>query len=255
MYRGILASVCILMLSSCSVKEFRGDCPCFLNLNVDDIVSAGEFRESLVSVASGSMVQHENIQLARYEGVGYELKVPRRMVHASLAAGIQKAARRNDTLIYSKNVEMDVLFAWNADLVCDDDMKYARPVLHKQYCNLILDILGSDEDYDLALRAGCNAVALLGLKPLAGEYSVPLRKKGLKRYEVRVPRQRDSWVLLDFICAGDVSVFDVGAGLAACGYDWSKADLDDAVVTVDMVQAKMSVSIKDWESEKLEINI
>lgn len=264
MAKAILSSLCVFLLCACSVKEFRGECPCYLNMDFDEIISSGEFRESLVCVESGELFSSENIRLALFESVGYEIRVPRRMVHACVAAGIQKGSRHGDTLSYASNVEMDALYAWNADLECNDDMMYVRPELHKQYCNLILDIVGEDSDYDLVLSAGCNALSFFGLRPIPGEYSAVVKRNGSGRHSIRVPRQKDSWVRLDFVISGggrfpakgeSVSSFDVGAGMAASGYDWTKEDLDDAVVTVDLVQATVSVRIVDWESENLEFNI
>ena len=265
-FRDAAMAACLLVCS-CSIKEDRTPCPCYLVLDLDPLIEAGDYRESLVSVSSDMLISQEKIELAPYEDIGYEVKVPRRTIRMSVAAGVQSASWHGDTLRCEENAEADALYAWSHAQVCDDDMVYLSPKLHKQYCLVGFNILGYDDgeyEYALRLRADCNALRLYDLKPVEGNYSATVRLSNSGSYSVRVPRQADNRLRLDILMPdrrgvyGDddlVSTFDIGAEMAALGYDWTKEDLDDVVVTVDMVQANISVEIHEWNRSDIVVEL
>ena len=45
-----------------------------------------------------------------------------------------------------------------------------------------------------------------------------------------------------------VTIVNVGKVLSQTGYDWTKSDLDDIYVTLDVVNFSFSVTVAPWEN-------
>ena len=86
-----------------------------------------------------------------------------------------------------------------------------------------------------------------------------MRKNNTSSYSVRIPRQKQSDIKLDFFEKdgedGPVGGIDLGNEMDRKGYDWTKESLDDIYIILDFVRMDFSLKIVEWNPYKLEIEI
>ena len=258
---------------SCSVKEERAGCPCYLVLDVDGIIAQGEYSEALVTVESaGGMVSQEKIRLRDYADGGYVVKVPRRKAFASVVCGTRNGSWHTDTLLVVENAEADPIRAFALARDCTGlDETTAEVRLHKQYCNVNFTVVGYEPGrtypYRLELLADCNALRLFDLGPVDGSYTAEVSESHSGIFSVRVPRQKqDAGLRLSFYGNDPEAApldtqellfsLDLAAMMKARGYDWTKEDLDDIYITVDFASASFELSVLPWdETGRMDLEI
>lgn len=248
----VAALLAASLLTSCSIKEDRSPCPCFLNIELDGMCLAGS-PLGVVSVRSESFDSIEEIDMDSYAVSGYEIAVPRKKVQASVVAGLPDGALFDRDVARFGSSESGAVWAWRQTAVCDGDDVTLRAEPHKQFCNVNLIMTGQVPDvgyrYDMVLRACCNAIDVHDFSPVEGEYAVPVTRHTGIVYSVRVPRQDSNVLTLDFYDSSEkiVHVIDLGKEMSFKGYDWRKEDLDDVYVTIDFTLMTTDVIIVEWD--------
>lgn len=255
-----------LIALSCSVKEDRSPCPCYLNLNIDQAVNDPDYEEGLVTVMTHeNMICQERVRLSDYEGAGYDVVVPRKLINAMVAVGHEDLWWKSDTLSAATNLEWGpVRLAGESDL-CDADDKRFVMQFHKEYCRMNFILVGVvDVDsypFDIRIRANCNALRLRDRKPVRGRYTAYAVPSNTAMYSVLVPRQEDSEMLVDLLLHKEsheytvddyVATIEVGSIMARQGYNWDKIDLDDIYVNIDVLKATCSIGIVPWDEITVE---
>ena len=250
----IAAAVLALLAASC-VKEERTDCPCFLTLDLDKVISDSDYSEAVATLGpcTDRTIDQKRIALMDYEGVGYEKKVPKETVRISVVCGFKNGNFRDDCYLVPENQQSDPIMAFAESRRCSRERESAEVELHKQYCRIKFKFLGIGEDeeipYDLRIRADCNGIGLYDLQPIEGAYTATALKSNSGELTMILPRQKSGAVALDLVDAGGdvVHVMDVGARMDLLGYDWTKADLDDVSIEIDFCSATMNVGILPWD--------
>lgn len=256
----IISFLCLLLISACSVKEQRGGCPVYVNINFDKVIESGSYTNSFVNVGAVGEVFSEDVDIRQYEAVGLDVPAPRGIIYMSAAFGHESFSCNGDSLVVKEGAEISPLFLWADKVLCHDDLYYAEADPRKQYCKMNIVVVGlnpgEDFEYALRLKADCNAISLYGADALEGNYTVIAKNKNASGYEVLVPRQRENNIVLELLeDEVSVSLVDVGKELEANGYDWNKTDLDDVIVVVDFSRMRASVEIIEWNQSKIEITI
>lgn len=258
----ILLSVTAVFLSfSCSVKENRSDCPCYVNVNIDDYLKSG-FDRALLSFSSGGLIDREEVDLSPFEGVGYEQAMPRRLGRVAVASGLSKTIVKSDTLLTPYGIETDPLWLFCEEFLCTDDEYRIESVARKQYCRLVIGVKGLASggayDYSFVVKGNCNAIDMYSATAIEGKYCAEAIRNETGIFSVRIPRQKKSELLLEVIdkktlsSSGEYSVkftVDLGAIFTASGYNWERKDLLDAEVSIDYANAQVSFRIEDWKSD------
>lgn len=256
----------LLGAASCSVKEDRSPCPCYINLNVDQVVQNPDYTEGLVTVMTAdAIIEQKRIRLADYEGKGYDVVVPRRTIHAMTAVGHEDLWWKTDTLYAATNLEWGPVMLAHETVVCDDDDKLLTMDFHKEYCRINFVLVGvvdlEDYPFDIRVRANCNALRMRDGKPIRGRYTAYANPSNTAMYSVLVPRQEDHEMIVDLLWHSDthdytvndyVVTLEVGKQMQKTGYNWEKDDLDDVYVTIDVVKATVGISIRPWDSDQIE---
>lgn len=264
-YRIIAGTVgAALLMSSCSIKEDRTLCPCRLSTDFDEIISDGEYASALVSVYSalGRRIYREEINIRDYEGTGLEVAVPREAVNVTAVFGDADERSRFDGITAAEGVEVDPIFAWKTDVLCEGETMRLKASVHKQFCRLFVSIEAGDaasgnDPWDIRLTALTRGVDLVTLKPAGGEYRVAVRHNPASgTYNVRVPRQGDYDMVLE-LYEGDaeLTAIDVGSYMWQCGYDWGKEDLDDVYVTINRSEMSVDMKLVPWDGKLIEVVI
>lgn len=251
--------------ASCSIKEDRRVCPCYLSLDISEAAMKGEHARALVTLVSGSLLSQESLLTQDYLEADYEVTVPRREVSASCVIGHDDLWWRSDTLMPPSGLEWGPVLLARSTEDCDDDLRHVKMSFHKEYCKVSFLLVGvSDPEaypFDIRLRANSNALRMRDRRPLDGRYTVFARPSNTALFTVLMPRQAENEVAVDLLWHSEehryalddlVTSIDLGRELAAQRYDWEKDDLDDIYVTIDVVRASASISIREWEHTDIE---
>lgn len=216
----------MLFLSSCSIKEDRDGCPCWMTVDLSDVAESRwkspevqsniEHRDVTKLLKSRSNVA-ENILLrlrgnSDEDAINYEYQVteevkvssgaleyevPRGAVGVSaVALGREipgQAGYDGDEIRIPVGEQMDSLYGFFKmyhtrceSVLCDVD-------LHKEFCTVSFTLgeEGYSSPYDIEVWGNVAGVSAWDLMPVKGEFRyAPVQKNGA--HQVRVPRQVDN---------------------------------------------------------------
>ena len=272
----------MLFLSSCSIKEDRDGCPCWMTVDLSDVAESRwkspevqsniEHRDVTKSLKSRSNVA-ENI-LLRLRGnfdedaINYEYQVteevkvssgvleyevPRGAVGVSaVALGREipgQAGYDGDEIRIPVGEQMDSLYGFfkmyhtrYESVLCDVD-------LHKEFCTVSFTLgeEGYSSPYDIEVWGNVAGVSAWDLMPVKGEFRyAPVQKNGV--HQVRVPRQVDN--SLELVMLEDSEIVDrlpLGEYIARSGYDWAAEDLADVSVALDLEMQQVMITVSGWD--------
>lgn len=223
---GILGLVALV---SCSVKEERGDCPCYLTVDAERTVSVdGWFGTRSLFNVNGGFVDRQ---------------VPR---------GIVDIVASHGRFSVPEGQQMDSLFARRIPVDTDGESAYARVTLCKNFATIELDFKDEDDgrtDYDLLATGTISGVDARSLNPVEGPFSfIPEPKTDGRGYAFRVPRQKDETLKLLLSKDGNtVETIDLGHLIAKTGFDWKAESLGDIAILCDLPAHTFTITVKEWE--------
>ena len=223
---GILGLVALV---SCSVKEDRGDCPCYLTVDAERVVSVdGWFGTKSLFNVNGGFVDRQ---------------VPR---------GVVDIVASHGRFSVPEGQQMDSLFARRIPVNTDGESAYARVTLCKNFATIELDFKDEDDgrtDYDLLATGTISGVDARSLNPEEGSFSfVPEPNTDGRGYAFRVPRQKDETLKLLLSKDGNiVETIDLGHLIAKTGFDWKAESLGDIAILCDLPAHTFTITVKEWE--------
>ena len=258
-------AVALLVLCSCSVKEDRSLCPCYVDLIVDEFVRDG-FSSGTVAFSSDGFDSRDDIILADYVPDGYSVAVPRREVKAACVCGLDKSHVSGNSIYIPAGEASDPIMSYRELFLPQGDEHRLYAVPHKQYCRVdfLLENPMEEYPYIFRVRGDCSGLDIFDLQPVRGSFSTLVYPNTLGEYRTLLLRQSsDSSLFLDVLLpAGDseadwelqytVSLSDA---LAAVYYDWTKEDLDDVSLRIDYARAEVTVEISEWEGSENDKNV
>lgn len=259
----------MLLLSSCSVKEDRSGCPCWMTVEMPEQVGH-----------DGGQVDNDDCVVLRLRGnsdedeVGYsyqvteavkpdvgalEYEVPRGSVGVSAVAlgneipgqagydGI--AGYDGDKIRIPVGEQMDSLYGFFRRFYTKCESVLCDVELHKEFCTVSFT-LGDDgyiSPYDLEIWGNVAGVSAWDLMPLEGDFRfAPSPEDGV--YRVRVPRQSDA--SLELVMLEDSEIVDrlpLGEYITRSGYDWAGEDLADVHIALDMEKQQVMITVIGWD--------
>jgi hypothetical protein len=230
MRRRILMGILgLVALVSCSVKEDRGDCPCYLTVDAERTVNVdGWFGTRSLFNVNGGFVDRQ---------------VPR---------GIVDIVASHGRFSVPEGQQMDSLFARRIPVDTDGESAYARVTLCKNFATIELDFKDEDDgrtDYDLLATGTISGVDARSLNPEEGSFSfVPEPNTDGRGYAFRVPRQKDETLKVLLSKDGNtVETIDLGHLIAKTGFDWKAESLGDIAILCDLPAHTFTITVKDWE--------
>ena len=223
---GILGLVALV---SCSIKEDRSDCPCYLTVDAERAVSVdGWFgTRSLFNVIGGFV----------------DRQVPR---------GIVDIVASHGRFSVPEGQQMDSLFARRIPVDTDGESAFARVTLCKNFATIELDFKDEDDGrtvYDLLATGTVSGADARTLEPVKGPFScVPEPVTDGRGYAFRVPRQKDESLRLELSNNGSpVETIDLGYLIAKTGFDWKAESLGDIAILCDLPAHTFTITVKDWD--------
>ena len=276
----VMWMVGMLFLSSCSIKEDRDGCPCWMTVEMPgqaghDGDKVGQDGRSPVGAGDDGCVvlrlrgnsdedavdyEYQVTEAVRVDVGALEYKVPRGSVGVSAVAfgneipgragyDGKSAGYDGDEIRVPVGEQMDSLYGFFKmyhtrceSVLCDVE-------LHKEFCTVSFT-LGEDgytSPYHIEVWGNVAGVSAWDLMPVQGEFRyAPTQKNGV--YQVRVPRQVDN--SLELVMLEDYEIVDrlpLGEYIVRSGYDWTAEDLADVNVALDLEMQQVMITVSDWD--------
>lgn len=250
----ILSAIALaaVMISGCSIKADRSECPCMMNVrviggceqSVDLFCRTGE------KTVTGHYVIEDNGSKECFE-------VARGMSSFLAMSGMRSCQVEGRYLRVPFGSEMDEMYCFREDIDTDCESVDMDAILHRQYAFLFISVNGSDsEDYPYYLKLSGNVCGfdLDSLEPLEGPFSVLTRPFLGTWCRICVPRQKDDSMTIMFYDksmtksdALPVEELPIGKYISSEGYDWTDEDLSDIYVKIDYVKSTIEITLVPWE--------
>ena len=218
----VMWMVGMLLLSSCSVKEDRSGCPCWMTIDLSKVAESRrespemqrstEYQMVTKSPESRSNVAEDIVLRLRgnseedevdysYQvmetvkaGAGaLEYEVPRGSVGVSVIEIPGQAGYDEDEIRVPVGEQMDSLYGFFRMFYTRCESVLCDVELHKEFCTVSFT-LGKDgytSPYDIEVWGNVAGVSAWDLMPVKGDFRyAPVQENGV--YRVRVPRQVDN---------------------------------------------------------------
>jgi hypothetical protein len=255
----IILAAALLAAASCSIKEDRQPCPCWLRMDFGRCPP----QSVTVSAWNGSELFSERIAVQDYSAEGsYEKTVAKGYVNTSVTSGERKMVRSGSVLKIPVGCDADSLWAHAGRVDCSEESATDTVILHKQFARVFVSVkMHQDKGYPYTLTA-CSDVAgmdLRDLSPVEGEFRHDLKigEEGICMF--CIPRQKEDGGELRIVIHEQgraVEAIPLAAWIEGMGYSWIKKDLDDIYIGVDYARAEVSIAVQGWaegHSFKVEI--
>ena len=272
----------MLFLSSCSIKEDRDGCPCWMTVDLSDVAesrwkspevqSCTEYQEITKSPESRQHIAESVLLRLRgnsdEDEVDYsyqvteevraagalEYEVPRGSVGVSVIEMPDQVGHDGivgydgDVIRIPVGEQMDSLYGYFRMFYTRCESVLCDVELHKEFCTVSFT-LGEDgytSPYDIEVWGNVAGVSAWDLMPVLGEFRyAPMQKNGV--YQVRVPRQVDNSLELVMLEIPD-----------QVGYDGERAGDDGERAVVDRLPLGEYIARSgyDWTAEDLaDVNV
>lgn len=238
--------VLLPILVSCSVKEDRDECPCWLQI---DLSTCSHFadRISLKGWTTSSPVFGVQVLSDDFSS-NHEEAVPRTMVSYCASSGLDDNHSSGMSVLIPEGGQSDRLYAYRADIQAYGETVYDKVSLHKQYAAVAVKIGDDDSGYTVKVKSRWNGLDLIFLKPMPGSFEFIPEKNEEKVWYFRLPRQGDDTLVMEITDAsGYTYPYELGNLIRESGFDWSAEDLDDIMIGVDYHTGQMTIEVIPWE--------
>ena len=262
----------MLLLSSCSIKEDRSGCPCWMKIEMPDQVGhdnvlvlrlRGNSDEDAVDY------EYQMTEAVRTDAGTLEYEVPRGSVGVSAVDfGDEipgRAGYDGNEIRIPVGEQMDSLYGFFKMYHTRCESVKCDVELHKEFCTVSVTLgdEGYVSPYDIEVWGNVAGVSAWDLMPLDGDFRyAPVPEDGV--YRVRVPRQVDNSLELVMLEIPDQVGYDgekhgydgerivvdrlpLGEYIARSGYDWAAEDLADVSVALDMEKQQVMITVSDWD--------
>ena len=228
----------LLILSACSVKADRMECPCYLTAAFDRAFSG---RITLSGWQNASCVFSEK---AIEPNAGGTFVCP-------ITRGVYEFCAGVGYNVISPGDQSDSLYLWSSEGPVDatgEDV-YLPLSLDKQFATLSLDMVRPCE---ISVRGRVCGVDMFTMCPLGGDFHCePSSGDGI-HYVLRLPRQLPApegyeplelWMLEED--GAPVSI-PLGWMIEQSGYNWLARSLSDLEIRVDYIAREVTIQVQEW---------
>ena len=246
--KAALAALAFAAAQSCSVKEDRASCPCWLQVRFTDPDATGT---ALLLGWDEAAVFREEVRMeecrpywTRPVGKGY--------LTLSACRGIRLSDVDGHRMSVPPGEEPDSLYAFSCPVDATGETAEVSVTFRKQFATVYLDILktaGELQDYRFSVDGNTCGIDLTGLTPVPGPFHCePAVRDGGSIVRFRIPRQADDSLSLSIRYGeAEPSDFRLGEIIRGMGYSWTADDLQDIYVSIDLTRGEVRAVIGDWE--------
>ena len=244
MYKCLFIISVTMLLMSCSIKENRDGCPCWMTVEMPDRVGHDE---SVVLRLRGNSDEDamdyafKMAETLNTEVGTLEYEVPR----GSVGVSVVNSAR----LVVPVGEQMDSLYGFFKPYHTRCESVKCDVELHKEFCTVSFTLVDEhyESPYDIEVRGNISGVSPWDLVPVSGAFKyAPVAEEGV--YRVRIPRQVDASLEMVMLSNQEiVNRLPLGEYIIRSGYDWSAKDLSDVSVALDLKKQQVMVTVSGWD--------
>jgi len=241
------------ILCSCSVKEERGECPCYLEVDISKTLDAGYIPFISWNTGMKIKVYSDSTCLngidVHYQDAEEEQLIPVKKSEVSVACilGAEKSILKGHRLILPEGNQADPLYISSDFSDCTGESSTVQAHFFKQYSNVYVTGL-KDVELSMTVTGNSSGIDLLTRQATEGSFSYRLEKEESGDCSFRLPRMADDKVMIMLYDSENVlkNVIPLGKVMTSCGYDWNADWLADISVNIDSVTALITVTISGW---------
>lgn len=251
---GLACVLAMMLVASCSIKEDRTGCPCYLVLDVDAFVDGGFCHGGAVALKGQGIDLAGPLDIVACRGCGYVKAVPRVSMSVACAAGISGCVLEGSSVLLPAGVQADPLMSFTCSILPDADEYVVVAEPHKQYCRVHMTVEQAEEyaGCDVIVSGRYSGLDLLALVPVRGSMLLTADHED-GAFDVQLLRQADDAGLELAMTGSDGGVLytiDLSGVLKDASYDWGKTDLDDVTLCVDYARSVVYLEISEWDSDE-----
>ena len=247
-----------LVAASCSIKEDRSPCPCWLVMDITGCAS--HTTEISLSAWSTENLFSDKVSVADYPDV-YERTVTKGMVATSAYCGLGESKAQGSRIIIPEGYQADMLKVHTNLVDCTGEFAKDSVQLNRQYATVYMsmkDESAKDVLHTMEVRGEVCGIDYVTLEPVEGPFRYRTEANDEGIWSFRLPRQKES-------CGLSLVTFEEGTPkddlpldewILKSGYSWLDKDLKDIYINVDYAIGKVSVVIQGWvEGEYVDITL
>lgn len=252
----IAAAAAAMLLVSCTVKEDREDCPCFLTLDLGGVGGAGLAQQGLhdLSIMLASDDGYSRKEDFRLEDnvKEYNVAVPKSGLEVMAVCAGGGECSVEEGFVIGHGDECPVVYMFTDAFVADSGDMRRTVVLHRNFCGLSVRMKTSfnalPRPFVISVEGNVRGYHLDGT-PAEGPFSCISAPSVAGECSVRIPRQTDASLrlVIDFQDSDEVRSFPVGEYILESGYDWTRPDLEDISVEMDFSLSGLTFTISKWK--------
>lgn len=238
------------LLVSCSVKEDRMECPCYVSVKTDTQT------DCLVSFFSpdGTLLGRRTITAAELRTGENYTKIKKGDIHVSVLQNMGGMLLQGSHIVQCQaGMESEPIYSCCIPGTASGEDLLVEGVLKKQHAVVTIVFKNSTEDvypYDIRVSSSCNGLDLLSQKGTKGEFVLQPGIDPELKSRFTMSRQLDTEPIylyfLDKLTGGVVSTLDLSYYIGLTGYDWDAEYLADITITIDYARMSLSIEVADW---------
>lgn len=247
-----LHSACLLFILlsgiSCTVKEERTDCPCFLHVSFAAPDTSGT--AEVLGWGTGRLFREKvRIESSRPAWIR---PVQKGYLTLSACKGVGNASLDGHQVTVRAGQQSDSLYAFFTRVDATGDLAHAEVRFRKQFATVFLDIrkpAAVVRKCAFLVEGNTCGFDLLDFTPVPGPFRFqPRSREGESIVPFRVPRQSDLSLTVT-VCpeGGPAARIPLGELVERLGYRWDTEELQDIYVSVDLAWGFVEIGIAGWE--------
>lgn len=250
----------LVVLASCSVKEDRSDCPCWLRLDLHPCLDVtGDVYVTAWDDDGENRYFRNKVHVLDYASY-YDQDVPRGLIHINVYTSPVTNVEENHRIIVPLGEDFDPLYVYSNYVDCDDEFYVDTVRLHKQFANVFIKLEKSEKEdypYEFFIESNVCGVDMFTLLPIEGKfrYDIPFNKEDVGMFTLSRQFENTDALTLNIRNKGvTIETINLGEMARAMGYSWETESLEDLYIGVDYADSEVSISISDWgDGQKVDV--
>ena len=236
-----LVLACAVALHSCSIKEDREACPCWLTMQVP---SQGDSQMIVNWVLAASDTVMEGV-LNVVSGPSCTVEVPRERIWLVAVSGSDGQFAGVQGLKIEEGKPFPAVYYYRSELDTRCDSLRDTILLHKNHtCVTIRD----NNPFEIFTYYLCGNSC--GFDFEGNVLEGPFRSRAEPNngaYSCIVPRQGDDSLRLEVYLGNELTrSFPIGELIVQSGFDWTAEDLEDIDLTLDYTDTQVTFTVNGW---------
>ncbi len=254
----MLTIICAAVFSSCSIKEDRRECPCWIIVNIPE-ESGLNCNTGILRLRGNSSEYAVDYEYDEFDIITFshssqsnEYTVPRGSVGISAVAVGGKTHNmdiQEKIIAIPVGCQMDSLYGYFKTFLTRTESVVCNVDLSKQFCtvNLAITTGGDKLLHGIEILGNISGLSAYDLLPVEGRFQyVPAFND--ECYSFRIPRQIDN-SLVAAMKDGEATIdtFPIGEYIEEAGYDWAAVSLADIDISIDIPAQQVKISVSGWD--------